>query len=91
MTKQEITDKILEIVCNEFKIEKRITHKSNFHDFGIDSFDLTRVIIEIEKYFHIVIPDNMAVSFNSITLILNYVDSITDNIDIIIKKEIINI
>jgi acyl carrier protein len=90
MTKQEITDKILEILCTEFVIEKKkITHKSTFNDFGIDSFDLARVIIEIEKYFHIVIPDNMALSFNSITLILNYIDSIADNIDIITKKELI--
>jgi acyl carrier protein len=92
MTKQEITDKILEILCTEFMIEKKkIAHKSTFHDFGIDSCDLTRVIIEIEKYFHIVIPDNMALRFNSINLILNYIDSIADNIDIIAKKEIINV
>jgi len=87
MKKQEITDKILEIVCDKFTIEKKdITLESTFYDFGVEFIDVEKVIFDIEKDFKINIPDNVALNFNSITPVADYILSLENYVDLIINK-----
>jgi acyl carrier protein len=87
MNKQEITDKILEIVCNQFEIEKKeITLETTFYDFGVDSLVIKKVVIDIEKYYSVNIPDNIALNFNSITLVADYIITLENFIDLVLNK-----
>jgi acyl carrier protein len=89
MTKQEITDKILETICDRFSIEKKeITLESTFYDFGVDSLALEKVIFDIEKYFSVSLPAYMSLNFNSITLVADYIIFLEDYIDIILNKNL---
>jgi acyl carrier protein len=90
MTKGEITDKIFAIVGSVFMIEKdEITPNSTFRCFSADFVDLVEVYIEIEKEFHITIPYNIALKFKSIssTLIVDYIASLVNYIDLVLNKK----
>jgi len=90
MTKQEITDKILEIVCKELKIEKKeITSESNFFSFGGNAYNVIKINIDIEKDFKIIIPENIALKFYAITItsVVDYITSVADYVDIVINKK----
>jgi len=93
MTKQEITNKIYEIVCNKFMVgKKEITLDSTFYSLGADSLDLVEVIDDIEKKFKINIPDNIALKIYTITstIVADYITSIVDYVDMIVNKKINN-
>jgi acyl carrier protein len=84
MTNQVITDKILEMVCNKFGIEKNgITPESTFYDFGVNSIDIVDVIIDIEKEFRFNIPIGLFVDVRSLSssLVIKYLASIADYIE----------
>jgi acyl carrier protein len=90
MTKEEITDKVFEIVCRVFMIEKNeITPNSTFRCFSADFMDMVEVNIEIEKEFHITIPYNIALKFKSIssTAIIDYIASLVNYIDLVLNKK----
>jgi acyl carrier protein len=90
MTKQEITDKILEIVCNDLQIEEKdIIPTSTFTDFGANYIDVINIIADIEKEFQICIPFKKTVNFRKInsTLVLDYIISFADYIDMILIKK----
>jgi acyl carrier protein len=77
MTKQEITDKIYEIVCNKFMIEKKeILPDSTFNSFGADSLDVIEVLIDIEKEFKINLPDNISIENFTIASVVDYIDEL---------------
>jgi acyl carrier protein len=89
MTHQEISDRILEIVCNKLKIEKKeITLESTFSSFGANSLDLVEVIIEIEKDFKRNIPDNITLEFYDIKSVSfeYFIISLTDYIDMVMNR-----
>jgi acyl carrier protein len=89
MTHQEISDRILEIVCNKLKIKnKEITLESTFNSFGANSLDLVEVIIEIEQDFKRNIPDNITLGFYDIKSVSfeYFIISITDYIDMIMNR-----
>lgn len=86
MTKQEITDKVIKIICNNLKIEKKeIFIDSSFNSFGIDSLDIVDIIDDVEKEFKIIIPDKIAFKLCTINSIVDCVTSVADYIHNIAK------
>jgi acyl carrier protein len=89
MTKQEITDKILEIVCNKFIVDKKeIPLNTTVKSYGANSLDLIEILADIERDFKINIPNNIALRFSTSTStsVADYITSIIDYIDMIINK-----
>jgi acyl carrier protein len=89
MTKQEITDNILEIACNKFEIEiNDITLESTFYSIEVDSLDIVEVIIDIEKEFKIDIAFDIAINFKSVasTKVFEYFALIADYVDMILNR-----
>jgi len=77
MSKQEITDKIFEIICKKFQIEKEeVALESTFHTLGADSIDAIEVIFIIERDFEIWVPENIGIEFISIASIVDYIDEL---------------
>jgi hypothetical protein len=66
MTKQVIIDKILEMVCNKFGIEKdEICLKSTIYGYSEDFLNILKAISDIEAYYKISIPDEVLLEFYS--------------------------
>jgi acyl carrier protein len=89
MTHQEISDRILEIVCNKLKIEnKEIILESTLNSFGANSLYLVEVLIEIEKDFKRNIPDNITLEFYDLKSVSfeYFIISITDYIDMVMNR-----
>ena len=89
MTKKEITDRILDIVCNKFKIEKKkITSETTLDRFGVNSFYLYEAIIDIEDDFKINIFDEFTYEFYAIPLIkiADFVAAIGNYVEVVINK-----
>lgn len=81
MTKQEITDKIHEIICNKFMmIKKEISKESTFNDFGIDFLDLADILKVIGKKYKILIPNSKIHYFCNMTSVANFITSVADYI-----------
>jgi len=77
MTKQEITDKIIEIIFKNFKIEKEeISLESTFQSLGVDSLDVVEFIFDIEIEFKLIIPDNVLLEFVTVASVVDYVDKL---------------
>ena len=77
MLKQEITDKIFEIIANKFKIEQEdISLESTFQSLGADSLDVVEIIFDIEIIFKINIPENTGIENNTIAAIVDYIDEL---------------
>ena len=90
MTRQEINNKIIDIVLKKFKINKNeIIPCSTLESFGVDSIDLVEVVFEIENDFKIIFPDNIAYRFYSITSIhvSDFIASIANYIDMFFYKK----
>lgn len=76
MKKTDIQIKVFRIVSKCLKVPKnKIKLSSKWEDIGADSIDFVEIIIEVEKAFKIVIPDDRALSFNTVKSMINFVDN----------------
>ncbi len=67
LTRQEITQKVIEIVAEVLKIDpKTITVESSFEALGADSLDMMELIMKIEEAFDVTIPDEATVSITTV-------------------------
>lgn len=61
MTRDEIQQKLIEIVRQEKKIpDEQLSMETPLADAGIDSLDALTILFAIEEQFHISIPDDKA-------------------------------
>ena len=61
MNRQEIEQKLLDIVKNEKDIpDDKLAPETPLADAGIDSLDALSILFAIEEQFHISIPDDRA-------------------------------
>lgn len=69
--------KIKELVINEFDLdEEEYSLDSDFvTDFGGDSLDKLELILECEREFNIIIPDDQGDKINTPRELLNYIES----------------
>lgn len=76
MTKQEIHDKVVEIVCKQLGVakEKVMTETSFVNDLGADSLDTVELVMEMEELFGMSIPDEEAEKLQTVGDAVNYVE-----------------
>ena len=62
MNKEEIKDKIKAIIVDKNGVDaKEVNENAHFEtDLGMDSLDRVELMMEIEKEFHISVPDDEA-------------------------------
>lgn len=62
MTREAITEKVENILVQEYDVDKEdINPESKLHDdFDMDSLDSVEFIMRIEKEFSLIIPDSIA-------------------------------
>lgn len=77
MTREEIFNKVKEIIVNELAIdEKKVTEEATFEtDLGADSLDAIELICKLEETFAISIPDDDAMELRTVGQIVDYVEA----------------
>lgn len=80
-TKEEIDEKIREIVCNQLGVsEENLTGDTSFvNDLGADSLDTVELVMEIEEEFNLSIPDDEVEDIQTVQAAVDYV---ANNIDL---------
>lgn len=75
-SKQEINDKVLELVSHCFGMDKnQIDIASSIEkDLGADSLDLVEAIIEIEKEFDVIITEEMEAGIGTVKDLITCVE-----------------
>lgn len=67
LTRQEITQKVIEILADVLKIDpKTITAESSFEALGADSLDMMELIMKIEEAFDVTISDEATVTITTV-------------------------
>lgn len=76
MERSEIFSKVQAILTDKIGIdENEVVNDANLaDDFGLDSLDNVEVIMEVEKAFNILIPDEDAESIKTVDDIVNYLE-----------------
>jgi acyl carrier protein len=75
VTKEEIQEKVIEIVCEQMGVMKeKVTPETSFiNDLGADSLDTVELIMEFEDAFDLSIPDEDAEKIQTVGDAINYV------------------
>lgn len=70
-------EKIIEIIAEQLGCdENSITEASSIsEDLGADSLELVEMLMAIEEYFEISIPDEQIVNLKTVSDIVSYVES----------------
>jgi acyl carrier protein len=71
--KQEVENRVIEIIRNISMIETVMPHHEFVQDLGMDSLDLTEAIMQIESAFAIAIPDNDVENIKTVEQLTDYV------------------
>ncbi len=75
MNQQEIETKVIEILMNNLGIsETEISFESTLKELGADSLEQIEIIIELEKEFGIVIPDDITPEVQNIGGLCKYIE-----------------
>jgi len=76
MDRQEIENKLKEIVADKLKIDiTKITPESSLRDdLGMDSFGSIEIIFEIEDAFNINVPQEEVPNINNFRDVVDYVE-----------------
>ena len=73
-SKQEIANKVIDIVSKKLGIGKEIVVKSrSFEDLGADSLDMVEIIMKLEEVFSIEINDEDAEKLSSLDQVVAYI------------------
>ena len=77
MNKQEITQKVTEIIQKESELEVVIKINDDLANLGINSLNFIRMIVRLEEAFNIEFPDEALEydKFNTILEIATYIDN----------------
>ncbi|KRM13147.1 acyl carrier protein [Paucilactobacillus suebicus] len=77
MEKQEIFDKVSDIVADHFDIDRaKVTDELNLKtDLDADSIDFVEFVLEVEDTFGSEISDDEAEKLNTIGEVVNYIAS----------------
>lgn len=72
---EEIEQKVKEIFVDKLSVdEAKVTPEANLiNDLGADSLDTVEFIMEIEKAFDVLIPDEVAIKMETISDIIQYI------------------
>lgn len=75
MSKEEIVEKVKEIIVDKLGVEESVvTETASFtNDLGADSLDTVELLMEFERVFGIKIPDDEA---NSIATVQDAIDKV---------------
>ena len=76
MTRKYITEKVLNIVKQQFSdnLTATITEDSNFDELNGDSLDRINIAIDLEEEFEIDIIDEDATKWETIKDVINYIE-----------------
>lgn len=68
MTRQEIADKVIEIIVDKLNVDaSEVTETASFtNDLGADSLDTVELIMEFEKVFDINIEDEVSQNIQTV-------------------------
>jgi acyl carrier protein len=76
VSRQEITEKIIFNISNNFGLyESEVCAESSFESVEANSIDVIEIIVDIEDEFKIQIPDSKLLVFQSVKLLVDYVDT----------------
>ena len=75
MTKDEVQEKVIEIVCDQMGVDReKVTKETSFiNDLGADSLDTVELIMEFEDAFDLNIPDEVAEKIQTVGDAIKYV------------------
>lgn len=77
MTRDEITEKLIEIVRHEKTLpDDKLALDTPLADVGIDSLDSLSILFAIEETFHISIPDDAARSIKTLGDMVGVVETL---------------
>ena len=71
--KEEIFEKITDLLNNDYVINKEITKKDNLSDIGLDSLDIVELTINLERIYDISISDNEIENLENIDDFVNVI------------------
>ena len=78
MTRQEITEKLIDIVRKEKNLpDDMLKPETNLAEAGIDSLDSLTILFGIEEEFKISIPDDRARAIRTFGDMIDVVESLT--------------
>jgi len=78
LSKQEIREKVINIVTKKLSINRSTVEQScSFEDLGADSLDMVEIVIKLEEVFGIEINDDDAEKLTSLNQVVDYVESLT--------------
>ena len=67
-TSNDVTERVRSIIADQLGVDKSIVidNASFINDLGADSLDLVELILEFERVFNISIPDDEALSIQTV-------------------------
>ena len=74
MTKEQIEQKVKQIIIDKWLVSEEIKPEDKFDDFGVDSLDRVEFIMALESEFKIVIPDNDAEEIETVVATISYIE-----------------
>lgn len=80
MDRQEIEQKVIEIVSEQMGVEKdTITTETSFiNDLNADSLDTVELVMEFEDEFDMSIPDEEAEKISTVGAAVDYIEKIAE-------------
>ena len=77
MTREEIVEKVKDIIVDKLGVERsEVTESANFtNDLGADSLDTVDLLMEFEKVFDIKIPDEDGGQISTVGDAIAYVEN----------------
>ncbi len=76
MTREEITDKVVSIVCEQMGVDKeKVSAETTFvSDLKADSLDTVELVMEFEDAFDLNIPDEEAEKIQSVKNAIDFIE-----------------
>jgi len=76
-TKEDIRNKVVDIVSKKLSINKEtVTKSTSFEDLGADSLDMVEIIMKLEEVFSIEIDDEDAEKLSSLDQVITYIEGL---------------
>ncbi|WAH37860.1 acyl carrier protein [Alicyclobacillus dauci] len=75
LTKDQITEKVVKVVCNQLQVEKSEVKPASLFvdDLGADSLDLTELAVAFEDEFEIEIPEADFGQLSTVAGVVEYI------------------